>query len=73
MAEHAVAAFEAGVSDYLLKPFTRHRVAVCRLERASSDLVLVVGEQALAVPVARDRAAEVRKALVAGTLGLLAR
>ena len=154
MAEHAVAAFEAGVSDYLLKPFTRHRVAACvqrllerpalppsptrlvartaaglvflpldgvlafeaagrlmyvhhqqgrflvdpsltaleaqfgklvirthrnwlvapkhvrRLERASSELVLVVGERELAVPVARDRAADVRKTLVAGTLGL---
>jgi DNA-binding LytR/AlgR family response regulator len=29
LAEHAVAAFEAGVVDYLLKPFTRQRVATC--------------------------------------------
>src|SRR6185436_17275747 len=29
MAEHAIAAFEAGAVDYLLKPFTRQRVAAC--------------------------------------------
>jgi DNA-binding LytR/AlgR family response regulator len=156
MAEHAIAAFEAGAVDYLLKPFTRQRVAACvqrvverharpptalptrlvartaaslallpldgilafeacerltyvhhlegrflvdpslsaleaqfgelvlrthrnwlaarrhvrRLERAASELCLVVGDS-LEVPVSRDRAAAVRKELLAGTLGLL--
>jgi DNA-binding LytR/AlgR family response regulator len=155
MPEHAVAAFEAGAVDYLLKPFTPRRVAACvqrlialrtaapadgepriaartasglallavdgalafeaadrltyvhhtegrflvdasltaleaqlgrrilrchrnwliaprhvkRLDRRSGELILVVGD-ALVVPVARDRAAEVRQALVAGTYGL---
>ena len=39
MADHAVAAFDAGAVDYLLKPFTRQRVAVCverLLARAAS-------------------------------------
>lgn len=29
LAEHALAAFDAGAVDYLLKPFTRQRVATC--------------------------------------------
>ena len=29
LADHAIAAFDAGAVDYLLKPFTRQRVAVC--------------------------------------------
>jgi DNA-binding LytR/AlgR family response regulator len=29
LAEHALAAFDAGAIDYLLKPFTRQRVATC--------------------------------------------
>ena len=29
LADHALAAFEAGAVDYLLKPFTRQRVATC--------------------------------------------
>lgn len=154
MADHALAAFEAGAVDYLLKPYTARRVASCvqrliartgrpaappprllartasglmlmtidgarafeaadrltyvhhddgrflidpslasleqqlgarvlrchrnwlvapshvkRLERRSGELVLVVGD-ALVVPVARDRAADVRQALVAGTIGI---
>jgi DNA-binding LytR/AlgR family response regulator len=37
--EHALAAFDAGAADYLLKPFTRERVATCvdrLLERRST-------------------------------------
>ena len=155
MEEHALAAFEAGAVDYLLKPYTARRVASCvqrliardrsiapapparllartasglvlmavegarafeaadrltyvhhddgrflvdpslasleqqlgarvlrchrnwlvapahvkRLERRAGELVLVVGDT-LVVPVARDRAADVRQALVAGTIGI---
>jgi DNA-binding LytR/AlgR family response regulator len=156
MEDHALAAFEAGAVDYLLKPYTSRRVASCvqrliaharlaaapapaprllartasglmlmpiegarafeaadrltyvhhddgrflidpslasleqqlagrvlrchrnwlvapahvkRLERRSGELVLVVGDT-LVIPVARDRAADVRQALVAGTIGI---
>lgn len=53
--------------NWLVAP--RH---VRRIERRWGELLLVVGD-ARSVPVARDRAAEVRQLLVAGTFGLVDR
>jgi DNA-binding LytR/AlgR family response regulator len=72
LVDPSLAALEQQLGRRLLRCHRNWLVAprhVRRLDRRAGELVLVIGD-ALVVPVARDRAAEVRQALVAGTIGL---
>ncbi|MBX3154761.1 MAG: response regulator transcription factor [Deltaproteobacteria bacterium] len=67
----SLAALQAQLGPSILRCHRNWLVAprhVRRLERRSGELVLLVGAS-LIVPVARDRAGEVRQALVAGAIG----
>jgi len=73
LVDPSLAALESQFGELVIRTHRNWLAArrhVRRLDRASSDLCLVVGDD-LQVPVSRDRAAAVRKELLAGTLGLL--
>ncbi|HZJ68249.1 MAG TPA: LytTR family transcriptional regulator DNA-binding domain-containing protein, partial [Kofleriaceae bacterium] len=73
LVDPSLSALEAQFGELVLRTHRNWLAArrhVRRLDRASSELCLVVGDS-LEVPVSRDRAAAVRKELLAGTLGLL--
>ncbi|WP_394829108.1 LytR/AlgR family response regulator transcription factor [Pendulispora albinea] len=58
--EHALRAFELGVSDYLLKPFTASRVAES-LERVASTVSTLSGDRIASLPPASPEASEPRR------------
>ncbi|HEY0991579.1 MAG TPA: LytTR family DNA-binding domain-containing protein, partial [Kofleriaceae bacterium] len=73
LVDPSLSALEAQFGELVLRTHRNWLAArrhVRRLDRASNELCLVVGDS-LEVPVSRDRAAAVRKELLAGTLGLL--